>query len=56
MFVGNAVLEGAKLVIISNEARKEIGKNVRSIEYVELASQPNFNDEFAQSMIFWSVV
>lgn len=49
-FVGNTAIAGARMCLISTEARKEakaIGERVR---YIELGADPEFSMEFAASM------
>jgi uncharacterized 2Fe-2S/4Fe-4S cluster protein (DUF4445 family) len=50
--VGNAAIEGAKILLTSLEARDEADRVARHTEHVELFSQPAFNDEFYRSMEF----
>lgn len=52
VFVGNAALAGAKMALVSADARKDIETIIKKTEYVELASRPDFNDEFTKSMQF----
>lgn len=44
--VGNAAGEGAKLVLLSKEAREEMRRISESAHYIELATAPEFNDLF----------
>lgn len=55
-FVGNSALEGAKLALISQEARKEVEKIVKKLKHIELSARTDFQTEFAQSMSFKSVL
>jgi len=50
--VGNAAGEGAKMALLSKEARKEASRIARAARYVELASRPDFQDRFVESMAF----
>jgi uncharacterized 2Fe-2S/4Fe-4S cluster protein (DUF4445 family) len=49
-FVGNTALSGAKMTLISTEARKTAEMLSRRIRYLELASDPEFSSEFADAM------
>jgi uncharacterized 2Fe-2S/4Fe-4S cluster protein (DUF4445 family) len=49
-FVGNAAVAGAKMAIISRNARESINSIVRFVQYHELAADPNFNSEFINSL------
>jgi len=49
-FVGNTALSGAKMTLISTEARKTAEMLSRRIRYIELASDPEFSSEFADAM------
>ena len=49
-FVGNTALTGAKMALISREARKTAETLSKSIRYLELTVDPDFVLEFADSM------
>jgi len=51
-FVGNAALEGARLVLISKEARAEAEQIARTTSFVNLSTDPTFQDTFADAMGF----
>ena len=51
-YVGNASLNGAKWALLSTEARKRAETFARQAEHVELSTDPNFQMEFAEAMIF----
>ena len=51
-FIGNAACSGAEMVLLSSEARKSAGKLARSIEYIEIAHEKEFQNVFADSMLF----
>jgi uncharacterized 2Fe-2S/4Fe-4S cluster protein (DUF4445 family) len=53
-FVGNAASAGAQMVLTSRICRELAGKLARQIEYVEIAHDPAFTVEFAESMLFES--
>jgi uncharacterized 2Fe-2S/4Fe-4S cluster protein (DUF4445 family) len=48
-FVGNTALSGAKMLLISEDARKTADELSRKVRYIELANEPKFNDEFADA-------
>lgn len=48
--VGNAALTGAKMALISKEARKTAEKLSKRIRYLELTVDPDFRSEFADAM------
>jgi uncharacterized 2Fe-2S/4Fe-4S cluster protein (DUF4445 family) len=50
--VGNAAGSGAKLALLSQSARDETRGIVRLVEYLELSILPEFQDQFAASMVF----
>ena len=50
--VGNAAIEGAKILLTSLEARDEAAIIARDTRHVELFSEPAFNEEFYKSMAF----
>jgi len=51
-FIGNAAAAGAKMALMSKEAREEAIRISKSTEYVELATDPNFQNEFMDAMMF----
>ena len=50
--VGNAAGEGAKLALISKEAREDADRIATSIEYIELTTDPGFQERFADALMF----
>ena len=52
IFVGNAALEGARLALISQEARKETEAIVQKAEFINLSADQTFQDAFADAMVF----
>jgi uncharacterized 2Fe-2S/4Fe-4S cluster protein (DUF4445 family) len=52
VFVGNAALGGAKALLISKAVRKEVMELVDEIEFVSLASSPQFQDRFIEALTF----
>jgi uncharacterized 2Fe-2S/4Fe-4S cluster protein (DUF4445 family) len=51
-FVGNAASSGAQMILISGICRDLAGKLARQIDYIELANEPEFAKQFAESMSF----
>ncbi|MHC4174104.1 MAG: ASKHA domain-containing protein [Planctomycetota bacterium] len=51
-FVGNAASSGAQIILMSSQARQDACELARKIEYVEIAHEPEFQDVFADSMMF----
>lgn len=51
-FVGNAAAVGAKMALMSKEARDEAVLISKTTEYVELATDPEFQNEFMEAMMF----
>lgn len=49
-FVGNTAISGAKMALVSREAREEAKRLARRVRYVELMTVPGFSREFASSM------
>jgi uncharacterized 2Fe-2S/4Fe-4S cluster protein (DUF4445 family) len=49
-FVGNAALTGAKMALISREARRTAETLSRRVRYLELMVDPDFSSEFADAM------
>ncbi len=51
-FVGNTSLAGAKLVLLSSQARKAAENLAAQSQHIKLSAESNFQDEFASAMIF----
>jgi len=51
-FIGNAAASGAKMALMSREARKTAEHISKNTEYTELAVDMNFQNEFIDGMIF----
>ena len=51
-FVGNAASSGAQIILTNKMCRQLAGKLARRIKYVEIANEPEFSTEFAESMRF----
>ncbi len=49
-FIGNTAIAGARMCLISQEARKEAEKISEEVRYIELGADPSFSKEFAASM------
>lgn len=50
--VGNAAASGAQMILLSRRRRERAGELARRIEYVEIAHEPDFQNFFADSLIF----
>jgi uncharacterized 2Fe-2S/4Fe-4S cluster protein (DUF4445 family) len=50
--VGNAALRGAALVLLSRSSREEALRAARLCRYVELAGRPEFQQRFADALLF----
>ncbi|RLI34572.1 ferredoxin [Candidatus Bathyarchaeota archaeon] len=50
--VGNAAGEGARLALLSKEKREEARRIARTIKYIELSIDPDFQREFMEAMVF----
>ena len=50
--VGNAAGEGAKLALISMDARRDAERIAERIEYIELTTDPGFQERFADALMF----
>jgi len=49
-FIGNTAVTGAKMVLISKEARKKASLISKKVRYLELAADPDFNEEFISAI------
>jgi len=49
-FVGNTAVTGAKMVLVSREAKKTAEALSKRIRYLELAADPSFNSEFSHAL------
>jgi uncharacterized 2Fe-2S/4Fe-4S cluster protein (DUF4445 family) len=49
-FVGNTAVTGAKMALISKEARRDADKISEKVRYLELATDPEFSNEFLMAM------
>lgn len=50
--VGNAAGSGAKMALLSRAALREASAILEHVEYLELSGRPDFQEEFAEAMIF----
>ncbi|MEM3699674.1 MAG: ASKHA domain-containing protein [Candidatus Bathyarchaeia archaeon] len=50
-FVGNTAIVGAKMVLISEEARKKADAISKKVRYLELAADPSFKKEFLKATL-----
>ena len=51
-FVGNAASSGARMILLSSQARDLARKLARKIEYIEIAHEKDFTTVYADSMMF----
>jgi uncharacterized 2Fe-2S/4Fe-4S cluster protein (DUF4445 family) len=51
-FIGNAAMVGAKMALISMEMRQEARRLARSVQYIPLATNPEFQIHFMEGMLF----
>ncbi len=51
-FVGNAALTGAEMALLSTRARQEAEWISQQVRYVEIAAKPEFQERFAENMLF----
>ena len=52
IFIGNASFAGAKALLLSQQARKEIESLVKRIQYFSLATNPLFQEYFIEALEF----
>ncbi|MEN6371010.1 MAG: ASKHA domain-containing protein [Armatimonadota bacterium] len=52
--VGNAAGAGAKLALISTKERERASRLAAAIKHIELASHPDYRNEFVENMLFTS--
>ncbi len=50
--IGNAASSGAQMALVSSHWRELAAQLARKIEYVEIAHDPDFQDAFAEAMLF----
>jgi uncharacterized 2Fe-2S/4Fe-4S cluster protein (DUF4445 family) len=50
-FVGNTAIVGAKMALISKEARKRADEIAKKVRYLELAADPSFEKEFLKATL-----
>ncbi len=50
--VGNAAGSGAKMVLLSRAARESASALPARVEYLELSGRPDFQEQFAEAMLF----
>ena len=51
-FIGNAVATGAQMDLLNSECRKTSGKLAGEIQYLEIASRLDFQEIFAEAIMF----
>ena len=52
VFVGNAAGSGAQMILLSRDWRDRAGRLARKIEYIEIAHEPDFQNVYADCMLF----
>ena len=52
VFVGNAAGSGAQMILLSRHWRDRAGRLARKIEYIEIAHEPDFQNVYADCMLF----
>ena len=50
--VGNSAGEGARIALLNVDKRREAGEKARQVEYVELATEPDFQEHFLNALDF----
>jgi uncharacterized 2Fe-2S/4Fe-4S cluster protein (DUF4445 family) len=50
-FVGNTAGSGARMTLVSVDARKEAAIIAKNVDYVELGAEPNFQNEFIKAIL-----
>jgi len=50
--VGNAAGSGARMALLSRDVLGEAFRLVKQVEYLELSGRPDFQDQFAEAMVF----
>jgi uncharacterized 2Fe-2S/4Fe-4S cluster protein (DUF4445 family) len=51
-FVGNAAASGARMILVSRQCRDKARELAGKIKYIEIAHEPEFQDVYADSMLF----
>jgi uncharacterized 2Fe-2S/4Fe-4S cluster protein (DUF4445 family) len=51
-FIGNSALAGARALLLSQEARRKTEVFIRKIQYISLATNPQFQDYFIEALEF----
>jgi len=51
-FIGNSALAGARALLLSQEARRKTEAFIRKIQYISLATDPQFQDYFIDALEF----
>ena len=49
-FLGNTAVTGAKMALISREAREQAEEISKKVRYIELSADPDFKNEFASAL------
>lgn len=56
IFCGNAAEEGARKALVSLEMRREVEVIAKAVKYVDLSASPEFQDVFAEAMMFSNAI
>jgi uncharacterized 2Fe-2S/4Fe-4S cluster protein (DUF4445 family) len=51
-FIGNSSLAGARALLLSEDAKKKAESLVNNIQYVSLATNPQFQETFIEALDF----
>ena len=51
-YVGNTSLAGAKVALLSTEARRQGEELARRVKHVDLSTAEGFHEDFAEAMLF----
>ena len=51
-YIGNAACAGAELALLSREKRKRTIDIAKNTQYFEIATHPDFHDQYAENMLF----
>jgi len=51
-FIGNAAGEGARMALLSQQARQKAAKIMVKVEYIELSGRADFQEEFMKAIFF----
>jgi len=52
VFIGNSSLAGARMLLLSKEARKKTEAFIKKVQYISLATDPQFQEYFIDALEF----